>query len=77
MSDVGGVAVAVDIGGPFELCCVCVAGADVARLEGLELLLGAELVCHSLKRVLGWNGWGSKGMCAWLCEEYGLADRYE
>lgn len=44
MADVGGVAVAVDVGGPFVLGGVGVAGADVAGLQGFELLLGAEFV---------------------------------
>ncbi len=34
----------MDVGGPVVLCRVGVAGADVAGLEGLELLLGAEFV---------------------------------
>jgi len=42
--DVRRVAVAVDVGRPFVLCGVGVAGADVAGLELLELLLGAEFV---------------------------------
>lgn len=45
MSYIARIAVAMDVGGPFVLCCVGVAGADVARLELLELLLGAEFVC--------------------------------
>lgn len=45
MADVGSVGVAVDIGHPFEFGGVGVAGADVAGLEGFELLLGAEFVC--------------------------------
>ncbi len=44
MPDVRRVAVAVDVGGPFVLGGVGVAGADVARLELLQLLLGAEFV---------------------------------
>lgn len=44
MADVGRVRVAVDVGRPLELGGVGVAGADVAGLELLELLLGAEFV---------------------------------
>lgn len=44
MADVGSVAVASDVGGPFVLRGVGVAGADVARLELLELLGCAEFV---------------------------------
>lgn len=44
VADVGGVAIAVDVGGPFVLGGVGVAGADVAGLQGFELLLGAEFV---------------------------------
>lgn len=40
------VAVAHDVGRPLELRRVGVAGADVARLEGFELLLLAEFVGH-------------------------------
>jgi len=53
--DVGRVAVAVDVGRPFVLCGVGVAGADVAGLELLELLLGAEFVG------LGGGGGGVSG----------------
>lgn len=44
MADVGSEAIAVDVGGPFEFRGVGVAGADIAGLELLELLLGAEFV---------------------------------
>lgn len=44
MADVGSAAVAMDVGSPFVLCCVGVAGADVARLELFELLGCAEFV---------------------------------
>jgi len=44
VSNVRSVAVAVNVGRPLELCGVGVSGADVARLEGFELLLGAEFV---------------------------------
>lgn len=44
MTDVRGVAVAMDVGGPFVLCGVGVAGADVAGLQSFELLLRAEFV---------------------------------
>ena len=57
MPDVGCVAVAVDVGGPFVLCGVGVAGADVARLEGFELLLRAEFV--------GLFFWAGEGGLAW------------
>ena len=35
----------MDVGCPFEFRGVGVAGADVAGLKLLELLLGAEFVC--------------------------------
>ena len=44
MADVAGEAVASDVRGPLEAGGVGVAGADVARLELLQLLLRAELV---------------------------------
>ena len=44
MPDVRGVGIAVNVGSPFELGGVCVAGAHVAGLKLLELLLGAEFV---------------------------------
>ncbi len=44
MADVASQAIAVDVGGPFELGRVGVAGAHVAGLELLELLLRAEFV---------------------------------
>lgn len=50
MTDVRRQTIAMDIGGPFEFRSIGVAGADVAGLELLELLLGAEFVC--LKRML-------------------------
>jgi hypothetical protein len=34
----------VDVGRPFELCGIRMAGSDVTSLELLELLLRAELV---------------------------------
>lgn len=46
VSDVRGVAVADDVGGPLVLGRVGVARADVAGLQGLEVLEGAELVSH-------------------------------
>ena len=50
----------MDVGCPFEFCGVGVAGAYVARLELLELLLGAEFVGLlgegvSLFRQMGWE----------------------
>lgn len=45
MANVGSVAVARDVGGPFEFRDVGVAGADVARLELFELLGCAQFVC--------------------------------
>lgn len=44
MANVAGQAVAVDVGRPFELRGVGVAGADVAGLQLLQLLLRAEFV---------------------------------
>lgn len=44
MADVAGQAITVDVGGPFEFGRVGVAGAHVAGLELLELLLRAEFV---------------------------------
>ena len=62
MADVRGVGVAVDVGDPFELCGVGVAGADVARLQGFELLLGAEFVgLGGGGLVGGGEGGGGKG----------------
>lgn len=46
MTDVRSVGVAHDVGGPFELCRVGVTCADVAGLECLKVLLGAEFVGH-------------------------------
>lgn len=46
MSDVRGVAVTDDVGGPLVLSRVGVTRADVAGLQGLEVLEGAELVGH-------------------------------
>lgn len=50
VSDVARVAIAGNVGSPFELGGVGVAGPDVARLELLKLLLGAEFVglCEGL-----------------------------
>jgi len=45
MTNIARVRVALDVGGPLEARGIGVAGADVAGLEGLELLLGAEFVC--------------------------------
>lgn len=44
MSDIACQTIAVDVGRPFEFGGVGVAGADVAGLELLELLLRAEFV---------------------------------
>lgn len=63
MSDIRSVAITVDVGCPFELCGVGVAGADVAGLKLLELLLRAEFVCLFAGEVLlvGFGRWdGSK-----------------
>ena len=49
MADVGRVRVAVDVAEPLVFGRVGVARADVARLQGFELLLGAEFV--------GLGGW--------------------
>ena len=46
MRDDRGIRVSRDIGLEFEGRCVCVAGADVAGLQLLELLLLAEFVGH-------------------------------
>jgi hypothetical protein len=50
MSNIGSVRVAVNIRCPLELGGICVACADVACLQGFELLLGTEFV--SLMRML-------------------------
>ena len=44
MTDVTSVTVAMHVGRPFELGRVGVSGADVAGLELLQLLLGAQFV---------------------------------
>lgn len=46
MANVRSVAVADDIGGPFVFGCVGVTGADVAGLEGFEILECAEFIGH-------------------------------
>ena len=46
MADVGSTAVALDVGQPLVLGRVGVTGADVAGLQGLEVLESAELVGH-------------------------------
>lgn len=56
VADVRGQRVARDVRCPLVLGRVCGADADKARLEGLELLLGAELVGHGV-----WCMW----MCGW------------
>lgn len=55
MPDVACETITVDVGGPFEFGGVGVAGADVAGLQLLELLLGAEFVClgGSVSGVMG------------------------
>lgn len=53
MPDIRRIAVADDVGFPFVLGCVGVAGADVAGLQGFEVLEGAEFVGHFLLSV-GW-----------------------
>lgn len=45
MPNIRRIRVTLDIAGPFETGGVGVPGADVARLEGFELLSGAEFVC--------------------------------
>ena len=51
----------MDVGDPFEFRGVGVAGADVAGLEGFELLLGAEFV--GLGGGLVWGvDWGEGGV---------------
>jgi len=52
MTYVGAERVAGDVGSPFVLCCVAGADADVAGLEGFEVLLGAEFVGHFLKAMV-------------------------
>ena len=57
MPNIGSVAVSVDVGCPFEFCGVGVAGAYVAGLELLELLLRAEfvgLVGGEVEVLVGW-----------------------
>lgn len=46
MTDIAGIAVAVDVGRELVFGDVAVAGADVFVLEGLKLLCCAEFVCH-------------------------------
>jgi len=46
MSYITRIAISLDIGCPFEFCRVGVPGAYVAGLQLLELLLGAEFICH-------------------------------
>jgi hypothetical protein len=46
VADVGSTAVALDVGQPLVLGRVGVTGADVAGLQGLEVLESAELVGH-------------------------------
>jgi hypothetical protein len=69
VSDKGRVGVALDVGRPFVFCCVGRAGADVARLQGFELLLGAEFVCHCLGgRCVGeFAGRALRGRLEWWC----------
>ena len=52
----------MDVGCPFEFCGVSVAGAYVAGLKLLELLLRAEFVClFGEKLLVGFERWdGSK-----------------
>ena len=45
MADIASVTIAVDVGRPLELRGVGVSRADVAGLEGFEVLEGAEFVC--------------------------------
>ena len=46
VADKACVAVARNIRGPFEFCCIGVAGSDVLVLKRLELLCRTQLVCH-------------------------------
>lgn len=46
MANVRGLGVANDVGHPLVLGGVCVASADIAGLEGLEVLEGAQFVGH-------------------------------
>jgi hypothetical protein len=46
MSDVAGVAIALNVGGPFEFGRVWMTGTDIASLQLLELLLRSQLVGH-------------------------------
>lgn len=46
MPDITRIGISHDVVGPFVACRVCVARADVFRLQGFELLEGAEFVCH-------------------------------
>lgn len=62
----------MDVGCPFEFCGVSVAGAYVAGLQLLELLLRAEFVCLFGGRELLVNwvlemGWVKEEGC---CETY-------
>lgn len=59
VADIRGQRVARDVRCPLVLGRVCGADADKARLEGFELLLGAELVGHGM-----WCMW----MCGWAAE---------
>jgi len=52
VANVGGVAVAKDVGSPLVLGGVGVAGTDVAGLKSLEVLKGAQFVGH----FEGWVG---------------------
>lgn len=56
MANVGGVTVAKDVVGPLVLGGIGVAGANIASLEGLEVLEGAQLVSHGERWVeVGWR----------------------
>ena len=66
VSNIARVRVAVQVGDPFALGGVGVAGAYVAHLEGFEVLLRSEFVCLwsggygiSSGRVCHWDGKGS------------------
>lgn len=59
MSNIACITIPLDVGGPFEFCGVGVAGADVAGLELLELLLRAKFVClEVLVSMAVWKGRG-------------------
>lgn len=46
MSDVRRIAIAEDVGRPLVLRGVCVAGANIASLQSLEILESAQFIGH-------------------------------